>query len=233
MLTSLNCDCGAAVSLPPDASARSLRCPSCRRVLALTADGVAIASTPITADRPVKCPICQSAMTAGEECVTCPDCDQLHHRDCWSEMGGCGSYGCAQAPALDKGESAATPMTAWGDKKQCPACGEEIKAIALRCRYCHTEFDSVDPMSRDDLRRQSSKVNQRDGMKRIVVGLFVTSLLACVAPLTAILSAAYVIPKRAEIAKCGPIYIILGWTSLGLSVFYSILMALFILAEST
>lgn len=230
--STLICDCGANVRLPPDGKPRSLRCPSCKRALALTADGVAIASTPITADRPVKCPICQTAMTAGEDCVTCSDCDQLHHRDCWSEMGGCGSYGCAQAPALDQGDSAGTPMSAWGDNKQCPACGEEIKAIALRCRYCKTQFESVDPMSREDLRRQSSKVNKRDAMKRIVISLFVVSLLACAAPLVALVSAAYVIPRRAEIAKCGPIYTILGWIAVGLSVFYSILMVLFILAES-
>ena len=25
--------------------------------------------------------------------------DQVHHLECWAEIGGCGTYGCKQAPA--------------------------------------------------------------------------------------------------------------------------------------
>jgi hypothetical protein len=65
-------------------------------------------------------------MQAGERSVTCPSCDQVHHQECWSEVGGCGTYGCKQAPKIDKSEAtSAAPLTAWGDTKKCPACGTE------------------------------------------------------------------------------------------------------------
>lgn len=39
------------------------------------------------------------------------------------------------------------PPVAWGDTKKCPICAETIKSIAVRCRYCGTDFDTVDPLS--------------------------------------------------------------------------------------
>lgn len=226
----VTCECGAGVRLPAGGEVRGFRCPRCKKALAVTANAVVLRSTPVADDRPVKCPICQTAMGGGEDCVACPDCDQHHHRECWVEVGGCGTYGCAQAPKSEK-EEAAAALSAWGDTKKCPACGEQIKAIALRCRYCQTDFDSVDPMSRHDLSQQSDRMQKRDSMKRVVVGLFVVSLMACLAPLMAIISAVYVVPRRLELARCGPIYVILAWTAVGLSTAYSLLLLVFLLIE--
>ncbi len=174
------------------------------------------------------CPLCQSAIPADEFVVTCPKCDQVHHRECWAEVGGCGTYGCEQAPPPVKEKSAApSPLAAWGDDKNCPACGEKIKAIALKCRYCGTAFDTVDPLTAGDLRRQAHRAVRARSLQKGVVALFVLSLVGCVAPFVFIASAIVVIPRRERLKKAGPFYLVLGYSALGLSAVYSILMLVF------
>ena len=183
----ITCDCGAKVRLPSDRDNRSFRCPQCKTGLALTVEATILSLTPIPVGQEIACPICQTEIAADEPSVSCPGCDQIHHRECWSEIGGCGTYGCKQAPAIDKSEdSSQTPLSAWGDTKRCPACGEEIKAIALKCRYCETTFDSVDPMSMRDLRKQAKTSESVESTQKSVVALFVVSLIGCLAPLVAL-----------------------------------------------
>jgi predicted RNA-binding Zn-ribbon protein involved in translation (DUF1610 family) len=203
----VTCDCGAKVRLPANPKNRAFRCPRCKTGIALTVDSLVLKSTPLVAGGlDVICPICQTDIDTAESVVTCPGCGQVHHRDCWSEIGGCGTYGCQQAPALEKSESSAqAPLSAWGDTKACPACGEEIKSIALRCRYCQTDFATVDPMSVGDLRRQARVSEEVESFRKSIVALFVVSLIGCAAPLMAIISLVVILPKRELLKKCGPL----------------------------
>jgi hypothetical protein len=41
------------------------------------------------------CPYCHNAIKSNSDIVVCPVCDTPHHADCWSENGGCTTYGCS------------------------------------------------------------------------------------------------------------------------------------------
>lgn len=233
--TIIACGCGAKVRLPAKSANRVFRCPACKTALALTLDAKVLSTRQLAPGEPgATCPICQTAVAAEEFVVSCPVCDQVHHRECWSEIGGCGTYGCTQAPVIDKSEaSAPVATTAWGDTKTCPMCGEQIKSIALRCRYCETDFDTADPLTMADLHRRAGRVDEEKKLKTNTVWLFVLSLVGCIAPLVGLMSSAYLLPKREQLAKCGPLYSFLAWGALIVSGLYTVLIAVFVLFDLT
>ncbi|MCO6044120.1 hypothetical protein NG895_09390 [Aeoliella sp. ICT_H6.2] len=227
----VSCQCGAKMRVPAQAVGRAIRCPKCKSRIDVPdpATAVPIATQAIDLSDASECPICQTKIAPGEPTKCCQKCEQLHHLDCWDEVGGCSTYGCENAPAPEEEKAAQTPLSAWGDTKKCPACGEMIKAIAVRCRYCQTEFDSVDPLSVADLRRQAGKQAKTDSSKQVIVGIFVLSMVGCLAPVMLAISLAYVLRNRETLAKAGPLFVIMGWIAVALSGVYSLLMAFFLL----
>jgi predicted RNA-binding Zn-ribbon protein involved in translation (DUF1610 family) len=226
----VSCTCGAKIKLPEGRSNQAFRCPSCKAEL-IAADENRIVTSSLADPRAqgASCPICQSPIGPGEDTLVCPACDQVHHRECWTDVGGCATYGCENAPKTEKAEPAEAPRSAWGETKKCPACGEKIKSIALRCRYCGTEFDTVDPLSLKELRKQIVKGERLQSTRAVVVILFVLSIVGCFAPIIAIVATAYVVMQRGVIAKAGPSYLVMGYSAIGISFLYSILMLLFLL----
>jgi len=228
MATLVSCGCGARIKLPEDRSNRGFRCPRCKAVLVAAGDGRIVTSVlagPRTEG--ATCPICQSAVGPDEVVFVCPVCEQVHHRECWAEVGGCATYGCENAPKSEKTGPAQTPLSAWGDTKSCPACGEKIKSIALRCRYCGTEFETVDPLTLKDLRGQAARQEKLLATRTMVIVMFVLSIVGCLAPILAIVAPCYVVMKRETIARSGPAYLVMGYSAIGISLLYSILLALF------
>jgi hypothetical protein len=48
----------------------------------------------------VVCGACQSSISMLEQTTYCPECGVAFHADCWTENGGCSSYGCKQVNIL-------------------------------------------------------------------------------------------------------------------------------------
>jgi hypothetical protein len=235
----VSCRCGARIRLPEAPQAgQALRCPRCKAELAVSSPGPIVTPAvvppspgPIVTSalaepgsQGATCPICQTVVGPEEAVMVCPSCDQVHHRECWTDVGGCATYGCENAPKGEKAAAAETPLSAWGDTKKCPACGETIKAIALRCRYCGTDFETVDPLTLKDLRGRVDKEERLQATRSAVVTLFVLSLLGCLAPILAIVAPCYVLPKRATLARAGPTYLVMGYSAMAISLLYSILL---------
>ena len=98
------------------------------------------------------CSICGSGILNEDQVVICPECSLPYHFDCWKEIGGCGSYGCAAAPDIKKADYAPsdTYVEGWTSEKKCPECGSMILSNALICRVCKAEFPTEKPMTRTE-----------------------------------------------------------------------------------
>jgi predicted RNA-binding Zn-ribbon protein involved in translation (DUF1610 family) len=162
---------------------------------------------PASAPSSLVCAICQTPIAPGEERGECPDCHAPYHPDCWEENGGCAIYGCTQVPATEHRAALDIPASYWGQEhKPCPACGTQILAAAVRCRQCGTTFASARPVGADEHREHVAVQRRHPELRRVVVWLFIFSIVSCSAPFAAVAGSVWWARHREAIKTLPPIY---------------------------
>jgi hypothetical protein len=87
-------------------------------------------------------------------------------------------------------------------------------------------------MSLNDLKDQYDRSDETRTMRNCIIGLFAFSMVGILAPLALIISLIYILPKRDQLKQVGPVITVLAWVSIGLNVFYSFLLFIFMMFES-
>lgn len=101
------------------------------------------------------CPYCQSAIQPVEASITCRVCGIPHHEDCWTENGGCTTFGCTASPMSGPqpqyGYREHDGSTYWNPDAPiditlddlsmvCPQCGELVEIGAQYCNNCGSHY---------------------------------------------------------------------------------------------
>src|SRR3954464_14041983 len=140
---------------------------------------------PVADDR--VCAICQCAIGADEPRANCPDCNAPYHADCWQDNGGCAVYGCAKVPPTEKLAEVEVPVSYWGQEhKPCPVCGQQILAVALRCRHCGTMFDTARRQDSAEFTQKTAQKMRAPSLQKKAVWVLITGLIPFTAPFCAI-----------------------------------------------
>jgi len=134
------------------------------------------------------CSICQTAILAGERVLTCSHCGLPFHSECWNENRGCSAYGCKGAPPTVKTNPVVEASSnAWAGEKPCPNCGKTIKGEAMKCRFCGASFNTRDVISRTEFSTREYEGAEYVAARNKVIGLFLLSSAACLAPIGLVL----------------------------------------------
>jgi len=179
----------------------------------------------------LRCSLCHTPL--GDTAVSrrCDECGAIAHADCWVENGGCGTYGCRCAPAPAQ-QSSAAPVTFWGrERKTCPACGREIRAAALRCRFCDARFESAASMTSSQYSDLRDHITATRSLGDRAVWYLVGGVVPFVAPITLIVGGIYLRAHRRELAALPPLRRLFIQLGLGLAGLW-ILVSLAVLAVS-
>ncbi|HEY3020514.1 MAG TPA: hypothetical protein VGJ32_09995 [Solirubrobacteraceae bacterium] len=175
----------------------------------------------------IRCSICHTLVAPEDEVTDCPGCQQRYHASCWSELGGCGTYGCARAPAPDKPAPPAVVGAGWGDSKTCPACNAAIGSSKLVCG-CGARFPYADAMTAAEYAAWQAEERAVKVAKRWLVALFVGSIVGFTAPLCGALAAVYGWLRRERLAGEHGTFLALACGSAALGLVYSVVMLLLV-----
>ncbi len=171
--------CGKEIQSAGDMAGAGFTCPECQKWSGTAAVGSAVGGGKSAG----VCAFCLCSIGAGDAVTACPACRASYHDDCWRENGGCAVYGCSEVPAVEPRKAVEIPVSYWGqESKPCPACGKEILAAAVRCRFCGATFASAQPEDAVAFNQRSELEKRLPQVKQRVVWIFVLSVVPCLAP---------------------------------------------------
>lgn len=240
--------CGKPYRLDASFVGRQARCKQCGDTFTIVPDEPALARDtgvpPVgplsTAETAVAraagqslCAVCQAPLQAGEDIVTCPDCEAPYHRECWDYNGGCGLYGCDQAPETELLQDVEIPVSYWGkEEKNCPRCGQVIQAAAVRCRFCGATFSSAAPEDSARYRRRTAVEMNLPRIRKAGIWLLVFSVISCTAPVAAIIGIFWYLGHREEIKALPGMYSAMCKIAVGVAVAQTVLLIVMAVAFS-
>ena len=174
-----------------------------------------------------RCSICRTLVQTTDASSTCESCLQTFHTSCWTELGGCATYGCEKAAVAEKPALAPVVGAGWGDTKACPACGATIGSGLLVCR-CGAEFPYADPMTRDEYRVWRAKGNATRRVRTTLLVLFLVSLAGLTAPVTGAIAGYIAWRERTRMQGADGTYLAMGYGAAALGATHT-LVILFLL----
>ena len=228
------CACGQTVAAPKALAGKRARCPVCGRISTVGGPGRSPASPrdAKTAPRDAEpdalagrvCSVCQSVIGRGEAACLCPECRSPFHRGCWDEVGGCATYGCTFMPQLAKPvRDESRRQEVWGDEKACPNCGGQIRAAAVKCRFCGVRFPSSVPMSPEEYQEWRAKKAQLAPVRLFAIVLFALSVLGFLAPLAFPVGVVWLWRSHAALRRAGGLHEVFAYFGVGLSLIYCVI----------
>jgi hypothetical protein len=178
-----------------------------------------------------RCSICYTLIQPTDPTHPCPECQQQYHETCWSEIGGCGTYGCKSAAVAQKPPVPVLVGSGWGDSKDCPVCHKAISASLLICRVCNSTFPWAEPMTPEEYADWRAGEQQVASAKKILVTLFLFSIAGVTAPLAGPAAGLYAYRKRGLLAGAHGTFLALGVGSAALGACYLVLILLLALGK--
>jgi hypothetical protein len=143
------------------------------------------------------CLYCREPVLDERDAYHCPGCQQIHHLECWEELGGCTVYGC---PRMVPVEKAPEIQTFWGvTEKTCPICAETIAVADRTCPFCGTAFDDDRPVTREQMLHRDQ--TPPAPLRRTAAVLLAFSVLGVTTPLTLLSGGMWYLMKRKQLAE--------------------------------
>jgi hypothetical protein len=125
------------------------------------------------------------------------------------------------------------PKSYWGqENKNCPKCGKQILAAAVRCRHCGTTFESARPQEAEEFRQRTDLASRLPAAKKTIVWMFIVSMIPCVAPIGAVWGLIWIPTHKEEVRALPTLYNALCKIGLVVAIGLTVIMVLMTLLYS-